>query len=192
MKKNKPVLVGKQTGSEKGTFRAGDPHPILDDTVFCHYKKRKSELYSECWLSVDQFRDRNEKNNERCRKRNVEFRENRLEVQARYREKNAEELRAKGREYQSKNKPRYAKNTANRRARMLNASTGLSDQDEKIISNFYIAAKRLSDCTRIKWDVDHIIPISRGGLHSPANLQLATHRWNQVKNNTNNDRVKIL
>ena len=182
----------KQTGSEKGTFLAGNTHPTLSGVVFCHYYKRRSGSWAECWLTTEQFAERNKKNNERSRKRNVECRDQRLKTQAKYRRNNVEKLRAIGRKYQSENREKYAMHTANRRSRIKRASTWLSAQDKILMENFYSMAARLSSCTGIQWDVDHIVPISRGGLHAPINLQVVPHRWNQVKNNKNNEKIKTL
>ena len=182
-------MKNKQTGSKRGTFLTGSPHPTLSGVVFCHYYKRRSGSWAECWLTVDQLRSRNDKNNERSRKRNVEFREQRLATQAKYRQNNIEKLRASGRKYQSEHRDKYAMHTASRRSRVKKASTGLSGQDKMLMACFYSMASRLSSCTGIQWDVDHVVPISRGGLHAPFNLQVVPHRWNQVKNNKNNKKI---
>jgi hypothetical protein len=55
--------------------------------------------------------------------------------------------------------------------------------DSKIISVFYEAAKRVGKCIGIKFHVDHIIPISKGGIHAPSNLQWVPYKWNISKHN---------
>jgi 5-methylcytosine-specific restriction endonuclease McrA len=48
------------------------------------------------------------------------------------------------------------------------------DIDIKILQQIYL------DCPK-GYEVDHIIPISRGGLHSPENLQYLTVSENRQK-----------
>lgn len=58
-----------------------------------------------------------------------------------------------------------------------------NDADRKLILKFYEEAERLSKETGIKYSVDHIIPISKGGLHHQDNLQVITLSENCRKGN---------
>lgn len=53
--------------------------------------------------------------------------------------------------------------------------------DKKAIQEFYIKAKLLSEQHGIKYEVDHIIPISKGGLHHQDNLQVISWIDNRKK-----------
>jgi len=57
------------------------------------------------------------------------------------------------------------------------------DADPKKILKFYEEAERLTKETGIKYSVDHIIPISKGGLHHQDNLQVITLSENSRKGN---------
>jgi len=61
---------------------------------------------------------------------------------------------------------------ARRRAEALYGNQEISEEDKKLISCFYKCSKRVSDCLGIKHHVDHIVPLARGGLHIPSNLQV--------------------
>ena len=81
-------------------------------------------------------------------------------------------------EYKKKNKKRdrplanarYAK----RRALKKKASVNLTPDEKLLIQELYIQCKLISESTGIEHHVDHIIPISKGGLHHPSNLQILT------------------
>ncbi|MGO4526805.1 HNH endonuclease [Microvirga sp. 2MCAF35] len=53
----------------------------------------------------------------------------------------------------------------------------------------YCEARELSKATGIRHEVDHILPIQRGGLHSPENLQVVRRSFNAAKRRLTNDEV---
>ena len=67
--------------------------------------------------------------------------------------------------------------------------------EEKIqIAKIYKEASNLSDRTGIRHHVDHIIPLSAGGIHHPDNLQILTESDNLKKGTslayTHQDRIQ--
>ena len=69
--------------------------------------------------------------------------------------------------------------SAKRRARVKNQLP--SDADFDIIKNIYTECRKLSLATGIPHEVDHIIPIAKGGLHHQDNLQIITMNENRKK-----------
>lgn len=65
---------------------------------------------------------------------------------------------------------------ARRRARLRNQTPKLTQEEQDRIKQIYI------NCPD-GYEVDHIIPISKGGLHHPDNLQLLTISENRRKHN---------
>lgn len=69
----------------------------------------------------------------------------------------------------------------------------LTEEEKDRVYKFYQDAKILSEQTGIKHHVDHIIPLSSGGLHHPDNLQILTKEENLQKGtrltNTHKDRI---
>ena len=58
-----------------------------------------------------------------------------------------------------------------------------NDADLTLIQKYYILAEQMTIETGIPHEVDHIIPISKGGLHHQSNLQVLTRNENRVKGN---------
>jgi 5-methylcytosine-specific restriction endonuclease McrA len=59
-----------------------------------------------------------------------------------------------------------------RRIRLARASVSLLPIETTIVRAFYDTAVFLTQLTGRSFHVDHIVPISRGGLHHPRNLQV--------------------
>lgn len=98
-----------------------------------------------------------------------------------YSEKNYEKVKeGKRREYQ-KNKQDYIARAYQRLNNIKRLTPG--DADKNKIKEFYVKAKELTVVTGIKNEVDHIIPISKGGLHHQDNLQLLSWIENRKKGN---------
>ena len=68
---------------------------------------------------------------------------------------------------------------ARRRCRMRDAFDETADQQK--INEIYCEAKRLTEETNVPHEVDHIIPISKGGKHHEDNLQIITMSENRKK-----------
>ena len=57
------------------------------------------------------------------------------------------------------------------------------DADIKKIEELYVECVRISEETGIPHEIDHIIPVSKGGLHHQDNLQILTRAENRKKSN---------
>jgi 5-methylcytosine-specific restriction endonuclease McrA len=64
--------------------------------------------------------------------------------------------------------------SARRRARIRNQTPKLSEEEKIKLQNFYLNCP--AGC-----EVDHIIPLAKGGLHHPDNLQILTMTENRKK-----------
>lgn len=71
--------------------------------------------------------------------------------------------------------------SARRRCRIRDAFDETADQQK--INEIYCKAKQLTEGTGISYEVDHIIPISKGGKHHEDNLQIITMSENRKKHN---------
>ena len=59
----------------------------------------------------------------------------------------------------------------------------LSSIERLMVSNYYEDARRLTRETGVPHEVDHVIPVSKGGPHLPWNLQVLTQTENRKKAN---------
>jgi hypothetical protein len=71
--------------------------------------------------------------------------------------------------------------SSNRRAKMLAVDKPLTQNQEKIIKVFYQQARMLKKRLGIEFHVDHIVPVAKGGLHVPTNLQVLPAKINFLK-----------
>ena len=81
------------------------------------------------------------------------------------------------RAYKKSHLPQCAHYNAKRKQQIAAGPPGSA----AIIRQFYIMAARLTKCTGFPWEVDHIIPLSRGGAHHENNLQVITKAANSRK-----------
>jgi 5-methylcytosine-specific restriction endonuclease McrA len=119
------------------------------------------------------------------------------EYSARYRQRNPEKCRAKGQAWKDANRDRRAETKAiwqrqnaerhrihqhNRRARERNAGGNLSHD---LAQRLYAAQQGRCACCKRKlgdaYDMDHIVPLARGGTNTDENIQLLTSRCNRQK-----------
>ena len=138
------------------------------------YRKTHKDTYNET------LRNWSHKNPDKIKK-----------IKAKYRKTHRNEIREKGKEQAkryrmaNKNNPNFkAKKAAydsKRRERMKNNDP---TTDYNLIAEFYKKAKELNTAAGyIKYQVDHIIPLSRGGKHHQDNLQILLAEENLKKSN---------
>jgi 5-methylcytosine-specific restriction endonuclease McrA len=176
--------------------------------AFTTSPKAKDGRHSYCKECVNSYRRANQKRYRAAQKKwETENAERILEVNRKrrtterfknlsysygkkYRKKYAEKLREKKRkfyasrpelrraEYQ-RNKQRYIAAAYERHYKIKNLTP--TDADKKVIQAFYDLARSLTQKTGIRYEVDHIIPISKGGMHHHANLRVVTMDENRRK-----------
>lgn len=91
----------------------------------------------------------------------------RIEREAKKRKAKAEERKRYYLRYPEKKKVRHAR----RRAAEKGGVVPLTTEERKRLGAVYAKARRLTRETGYQWDVHHKIPLSKGGLHHPDNLE---------------------
>ena len=66
-------------------------------------------------------------------------------------------------------------------ARKKSLTVPLTVDEQLRIEAFYRIARNLTLGTGVKHHVDHVVPLARGGLHHPDNMQVLTAHENQTK-----------
>jgi hypothetical protein len=172
-----------QTGSKRGTYKDGDPHPSVPDRFFAVYRKFPDGSPKEEWRSL--------KAQEALRKRQKAYRDSHKEEAKKYGEKyrrdNREDLREKKKAYLQKTLARHNARAKAYKHKKRKEYNKLPKEERKCVIRFYEAAQRISKCLGVSFHVDHIQPMSRGGKHNRTNLQVVPAKWNISKCNRNNE-----
>ena len=131
------------------------------------------------------------RNKERVLAKNKKYaqdnREKNNQYKADWKKRNREQHLAQGKEYKKANKDKYSAYEAKRRALKFRATIRLTELDKFVISEMYNLAQLRTEQTGFQWHVDHIVPLTKGGLHKPTNLQVVPGSWNESKGNRNCD-----
>ena len=137
------------------------PRTAYDKGCRCDKCRTANTLKSKKWLSGDKGKE--------------------------YLNENAERLSVWHKKYKNNNRERdrHLVNAAEAklRARKKNASVFLTESEKLEIKKIYKECKSVTKSTGIKHHVDHIIPLTKGGLHHPSNLQILTAEENLRKFN---------
>lgn len=70
---------------------------------------------------------------------------------------------------------------ARRRAKIKETAVFLTKEDKAKVRALYVKAKELGSKTGLRYHVDHIVPVKKGGKHHPNNLQVLLAVENQRK-----------
>lgn len=102
-------------------------------------------------------------------------------VKARYEEK-APEIREYARQYRRERPGESTANSAIHRCKNRGLLPDwLTEDDFEAMKRIYEEAARLQSEDGIVRHVDHIVPLAKGGLHCPHNLQILTAEENRAK-----------
>jgi 5-methylcytosine-specific restriction endonuclease McrA len=179
----------------RGDIRKSDGFVFVVYTK--EYRKRSNDyVMRETWSNPQAFermlavarirvKEHNERDPEAAKQRRKASNARCMERIIRNSREWAAKNRERSREIKSKwriaNPDQTNKLAAKRRSRRRNALLMLHRDQEQIINTIYDCSRRVSKCLNIPHEVDHIIPISRGGYHIHTNMQIIPMRLNRSK-----------
>jgi hypothetical protein len=109
----------------------------------------------------------------------------RAAAEERRKEKPISEARKQARKkWATNNKDYFSKDRAIRRSLERN----LSEFDRFVLDEAFKLAKLRESVFGSKWEVDHIIPVSKGGTAVSDNIQVVPRLWNKRKSNLHTQR----
>lgn len=170
-------ISGEELVEYKTCTNCGKPLPATLE-FYSPSKQTKDGFYGRCKIchnkrNVNYYKKNSEKINKRARK----YYQNNAEVYKTMKQNN--------REWRKNNLDKMSALAAKYRARKLNQTPNLTQEEEDFIELIYKKSQELGKY----WQVDHIIPLSKGGLHCPDNLQIVTREYNQQKSDKLNFRL---
>jgi hypothetical protein len=175
---NKEIpMRGKSLNQEKlqvaGEFKRGDEHPDFDSLGYYKMDKKHSQ---QIWMTKERLEVYNKRKNKAARskyKNDPEYAKRCIAEKCAH----------------AKKHPEYsAKRASMRRAALRNGLKALTERQTQLVDQYYAYAARLTKKLNIRFHVDHTIPLSLGGKHTPDNLQVVPAKWNWSKNNRNTEK----
>jgi hypothetical protein len=159
--KSRAIYKKAQTNSCRGYFTKGDKHPTIDGLYFIQYteSKEKWASFESLQTSIKAVKNHWRENKDQYKKRQQKYMQS------------------------EKGKIKHLHNQAKRRALKKKSSINLTKEQEGVIKQIYAHSVRITKKLKIAFHVDHIVPLSKGGLHHPSNLQVAPASWNCSKCN---------
>ena len=141
-----------------------------------NYRKKNPKIYWEKCKSDEERKARRSAQFKSWLEKNREYNTARAKQ---WREENEEHRK----EYNRKNRDVILANTRKRQVRKKVQTPDLCQMERDMIKALYFISKVLSNSCSYNFNVDHIMPISKGGLHTYSNLQILTEHENKSKGN---------
>ena len=160
--RNKSGLQSKCKSCNKKHYESRKREILVDRKR--HYRDNKDSLLSK---SRENHRKNRDSILEKKRERYVKNRAVELEKQKAYRRANKDRVAESKRAEYEKNKDKYVARAAQRRAKIRSFRFVVTEKEIRKIRSSPCAA--CGEASRI--EIDHVVPISRGGEHRIGNLQ---------------------
>lgn len=124
-----------------------------------------------------------ERAKENSKKWALENPEKRKESTNAWRDKNKKRFEDAQKAWRKENRHIMNFHTGKRRKLIDDSYLMLHKDQEMIIKTIYETSRRVGGCLKIPHEVDHIVPVSKGGHHVHTNLQVLPAKINRMKYN---------
>jgi 5-methylcytosine-specific restriction endonuclease McrA len=178
------------TGNPIGTYKRGDKHPFVEGLVYRHWKRSM-----EFWCTPEALTKHIEKQKEwkqskRGREAEHRYRGTPARKEAQKKYNKSPKGKKSQLKYVKKDMRKVSANLYAAKRRALEKQFRFEDEEKNnlMIGLFMSWRVRLEAKLGMKFHVDHIIPLTKGGMHHYTNLQVTPARWNCSKGNRNTDR----
>ncbi len=173
-------------------IKCGKIFPATLDYFYVE-KRGKYGLKSKCKLCLDKRQDKyREYNSDKIKTGSKYYytknKKRILERAKRWRAKNSEKDSETKKQWKNNNQDKVNVARAKRRALKCKQILPLTDSEQFKLNFYYKISQYLGE----NWHVDHIVPLSKGGLHCPNNLQIVTKKYNLQKGNDENFRAPLI
>jgi 5-methylcytosine-specific restriction endonuclease McrA len=148
-----------------------------DGMIFWQYHKNGKEY----WVTKEKYQDKKQKHLDSVK---LAYKRNPQKIYQRIRKwvlANKEKSLIPKRAWQKRNPDKNCERRSRRRCRELNATLMLHKDQKAIVATIFETSSRVSKCTGIAHEVDHIVPLSKGGFHIHTNLQVIPAKINRRK-----------
>jgi hypothetical protein len=168
---------------KKSTDPEGYSDMVRKHSLSNYHKNKADPVYME--RRREQNRLDYQRNKEARKAKNREYaqlnREKMAQTSRDWAKANPDKIRAKAREFESR-----------KRAIKRNCMVELTELEKEAIAGTYMQCERLNEILgRRTFEVDHTVPLSKGGKHHPNNLQVVPTKWNREKNNRHSERWEV-
>jgi hypothetical protein len=174
------IMTEKMPCAHCGVEFTFKPSNNVNKRKFCASRCRLAACRASNPDKCERERAWREANRESIRERQRALREANRErvrdVHLAWREANREKLCERSRAWAAANPDKRAACSSRRRARKLNATPPFTPEEKARERAIYAEAARNEE-----WEVDHIKPLSKGGLHHPDNLVAIPLTMNRQK-----------
>lgn len=192
-----------QTGNPRGTYKRNEPHPYVEGLFYYSWVGGKERWHDSD--SVKRMNERVSRWNKSSKAKDAQLKHSRTE-KAKVWTKNYQQTdrfktyqecykktgkKAEAQSRYKKSEKGKFKNSiylSERRVKEKGFVSKMTQDEKLLLKRYYEWRVRVEKKLGIKFNVDHIVPLSVGGAHHPSNLQVVPAKWNQSKHNRNTER----